>query len=214
MTENDLKYWKQTLSGVVPKELVTPEVVALRDQQNKMLNLMAKKNADYGNAFNKGCNDLGINYGLARIYDKSKRVINLISNEFKGYASPYIKDETLLDTIQDLGNYCNMILAWFNNYIADIKVEENNENENVYYDVYNCIVAGSSVLVSETTHKDITEEIKKNYGLDNLCRDNDGYIYNVNKDNSQVTVTTDNGENVIIMSKSLYKDKYDKLKFE
>ena len=52
MTESDLKYWKAVLGPIVPEHLVTPEVVALRDQQNKMLNLMAKKNADYGNAFN------------------------------------------------------------------------------------------------------------------------------------------------------------------
>ena len=31
MTESDLNYWKATLNGVVPKHLVTPEVVALRD---------------------------------------------------------------------------------------------------------------------------------------------------------------------------------------
>lgn len=112
MTQNDLKYWKQTLNSVVPQDLITPEVVALRDQQNKMLNLMAKKNADYGNAFNLGCNDLGIKYGLARIYDKAKRVIKLTSDEFNNCNNINIKDETLLDTIQDLANYCNMLLAW------------------------------------------------------------------------------------------------------
>ena len=37
MTESDLKYWKAVLNRVVPEHLVTPEVVALRDQQNKML---------------------------------------------------------------------------------------------------------------------------------------------------------------------------------
>lgn len=43
MIESDLNYWKVALNEVVPKELITPEVVALRDQQNKMLNLMAKR---------------------------------------------------------------------------------------------------------------------------------------------------------------------------
>ena len=79
MTESDLKYWKTALNKVVPSYLVTPEVVALRDQQNMMLNLMAKKNADYGNAFNKGCDKLGYRYGLARIYDKANRLIHLPS---------------------------------------------------------------------------------------------------------------------------------------
>ena len=112
MTESDLKYWKTALNGVVPKYLVTPEVVALRDQQNMMLNLMAKKNADYGNAFNKGCDKLGYRYGLARMYDKANRLIKLIENDFNGYNNPNVKDESMFDTIQDLGNYCNMLLAW------------------------------------------------------------------------------------------------------
>lgn len=112
MTESDLNYWKATLNGVVPKHLVTPEVVALRDQQNKMLNLMAKKNADYGNAFNKGCDKLGYKYGLARMYDKANRLVKLIEDDFNGYNNPNVEDETMFDTIQDLGNYCNMLLAW------------------------------------------------------------------------------------------------------
>lgn len=112
MTESDLNYWKATLNGVVPKHLVTPEVVALRDQQNKMLNLMAKKNADYGNAFNKGCDKLGYRYGLARMYDKANRLVKLIEDDFNGYNNPNVEDETMFDTIQDLGNYCNMLLAW------------------------------------------------------------------------------------------------------
>ena len=112
MTESDLKYWKTALSGVVPKYLVTPEVVALRDQQNMMLNLMAKKNADYGNAFNKGCDKLGYRYGLARMYDKANRLVKLIEDDFNGYSNPNVEDESMFDTIQDLGNYCNMLLAW------------------------------------------------------------------------------------------------------
>lgn len=117
MTESDLNYWKAVLNGVVPKHLVTPEVVALRDQQNKMLNLMAKKNADYGNAFNKGCDKLGYKYGLARMYDKANRLIHLIEDDFNGYNNPNVKDESMFDTIQDLGNYCNMLLSWVNSNV-------------------------------------------------------------------------------------------------
>ena len=103
---------KTALNGVVPKYLVTPEVVALRDQQNKMLNLMAKKNADYGNAFNKGCDKLGYRYSLARMYDKANRLVHLIEDDFNCYNNPNVEDESMFDTIQDLGNYCNMLLAW------------------------------------------------------------------------------------------------------
>ena len=134
MTESDLKYWKAVLNGVVPEHLVTPEVVALRDQQNKMLNLMAKKNADYGNAFNKGCDKLGYRYGLARMYDKANRLIHLIEDDFKGCNKPNVKDESMFDTIQDLANYSNMLLAWLNTTVEGKPMMPSTEElENIFY---------------------------------------------------------------------------------
>lgn len=207
MTENDLNYWKQVLSGVVPKELITPEVVALRDQQNKMLNLMAKKNADYGNAFNLGCEDLGVFYGLARIYDKAKRVIKLTSDVANGYTKPNVVDETLYDTIQDLANYCNMLLAWTNKDEVSMPSTGGQQDDNkVYYDIYQCINNGSSLLINEKD-KDVTKEIIDTYGIENLCRDNNSYVYNQNADGRYVFVTDKQQNLVIVMSKSYFEDK-------
>ena len=207
MTENDLKYWKQALSGVVPKELITPEVVALRDQQNKMLNLMAKKNADYGNAFNKGCDKLGYRYGLARMYDKANRLIHLIEDDFKGCNKPNVKDESMFDTIQDLANYCNMLLAWLNTTVeGEPIIPSTGELESSFIDISNLLATNKLILIEETSKKDVTNEIIENYGIDNLCKDKDGYVYNLSSDNKEISVTSEHKDYVIaVSSKNHYK---------
>lgn len=205
MTESDLKYWKQALSGIVPKELITPEVVALRDQQNKMLNLMAKKNADYGNAFNKGCDKLGYRYGLARMYDKANRLIHLIEDDFKGYNKPNVKDESMFDTIQDLANYCNMLLAWLNTTVeGEPIIPSTVKLESSFIDISNLLATNKLILIEETSRKDVTKEIIENYGIDNLCKDKDGYVYNLSSDNKEISVTSEHKEYVIAVSPEDY----------
>lgn len=204
MTENDLKYWKAALNGVVPKELITPEVVALRDQQNKMLNLMAKKNADYGNAFNKGCDKLGYKYGLARMYDKANRLIHLIEDEFQGDNKPNVEDESMFDTIQDLANYCNMLLAWKDKYNQENKkvVEhiKSNKDNTVYIELYQLLRTNKIHLLDEETYEDVTGEIHATYGFEGLYKDDDGFVYNENKDGSMIIVTNNNKRQVIAVS--------------
>ncbi len=205
MTESDLNYWKVALNRVVPKQLITPEVVALRDQQNKMLNLMAKKNADYGNAFNKGCNKLGYKYGLARMYDKANRLVNLIEDDFNGYYKPNVEDETMFDTIQDLGNYCNMLLAWKAN-------DEGNEpaipftggSEQSFIDISTLVKTDKLILIEETAKKDVTNEIISAYGFEHLCKDKDGYVYNLSADNKEIPVTSVHKELVIAITHEDY----------
>ena len=205
MTESDLNYWKAVLNGVVPKHLVTPEVVALRDQQNKMLNLMAKKNADYGNAFNKGCDKLGYRYGLARMYDKANRLVKLIEDDFNGYNKPNVEDETMFDTIQDLGNYCNMLLAWLHTTVeGEPSIPSTGGLETVFIDISNLIKTDKLVLIEETSRKDVTNEIIAAYGFEHLCRDNDGYVYNLSADDKEIPVTSENKENVVAISPKEY----------
>ena len=205
MTESDLNYWKAVLNGVVPKQLVTPEVVALRDQQNKMLNLMAKKNADYGNAFNKGCDKLGYKYGLARMYDKANRLIHLIEDDFKGCNKPNVKDESMFDTIQDLANYCNMLLAWLNTTVeGESTIPSTGEIESSFIDISNLLATNKLILIEETSRKDVTKEIIENYGIDNLCKDKDGYVYNLSSDDKEISVTSEHKENVIAVSPEDY----------
>ena len=213
MTENDLKYWKQALSGVVPKELITPEVVTLRDQQNKMLNLMAKKNADYGNAFNKGCDKLGYRYGLARMYDKANRLIHLIEDDFKGCNKPNVKDESMFDTIQDLANYCNMLLAWLNTTVeGEPVIPSTGELESSFIDISNLLATNKLILIEESSKKDVTNEIISAYGFENLCKDKDGYVYNLSADNKEIPVTSEHKENVIAMTSEDYENGKDFVK--
>ena len=205
MTERDLKYWKTMLNGVVPEHLVTPEVIALRDQQNKMLSLMAKKNADYGNAFNKGCDKLGYRYGLARMYDKANRLIHLIEDDFKGCNKPNVEDESMFDTIQDLGNYCNMLLAWLNTTVeGEPTIPSTGDLETSFIDISTLVKTSKLILIEETSKKDVTNEIIAAYGFDHLCRDNDGYVYNLSADDKEIPVTSENKENVIAMSPEDY----------
>ena len=205
MTESDLKYWKAVLNGVVPEHLVTPEVVALRDQQNKMLNLMAKKNADYGNAFNKGCDKLGYRYGLARMYDKANRLVKLIEDDFNGYNKPNVEDETMFDTVQDLGNYCNMLLAWLNTYTeGEPQIPFTGGLEKSFIDISTLVKTDKLLLIEESSKKDVTNEIISAYGFEHLCKDKDGYIYNLSADNKEIPVIS-NGENVICKNSESYK---------
>ena len=201
MTESDLKYWKATLNKVVPSYLVTPEVVALRDQQNMMLNLMAKKNADYDNAFNKGCDKLGYRYGLARMYDKANRLIHLIEDDFKGCNKPNVEDESMFDTIQDLGNYCNMLLAWLE---GEPTIPSTGELETSFIDISTLVKTSKLILIEETSRKDVTFEIIDAYGFEHLCKDKDGYVYNLSADNKEIPVTSEHKENVIAMSPEDY----------
>lgn len=214
MTENDLNYWKTALSGVVPKHLVTPEVVSLRDQQNKMLNLMAKKNADYGNAFNKGCDKLGYKYGLARMYDKLNRLIHFIEDDFNGYNNaPNVEDETMFDTIQDLGNYCNMLLAWLNTSVeGEPTIPSTGRVEPTFIDISNLVKTDKLLLIEESSKRIVTNEIIAAYGFENLCKDKDGYVYNLSADNKEIPVTSEHKENVIAMTSEDYENGKDFVK--
>lgn len=213
MTESDLNYWKATLNGVVPKHLVTPEVVALRDQQNKMLNLMAKKNADYGNAFNKGCDKLGYRYGLARMYDKANRLVHLIEDDFQGYSNPNVEDESMFDTIQDLGNYCNMLLAWqASDNGHEPTIPSTGRVETVFIAISNLVKTDKLILVEETSRRVVTNEIISAYGFEHLCKDEDDYVYNLSADNKEIPVTSEHKENVIALSPEEYNAKKDSVK--
>ena len=201
MTESDLNYWKAALNGVVPKHLVTPEVVALRDQQNKMLNLMAKKNAD-----NKGCDKLGYKYGLARMYDKANRLIKIIEDDFNGYNNPNVEDETMFDTIQDLGNYCNMLLAWqASNEGYEPTIPLTGGVEKSFIDISTLVKTDKLILIEETSKRIVTNEIIAAYGFENLCKDKDGYVYNLSADNKEIPVTSEHKENVIAMTSEDYE---------
>lgn len=92
-----------------PPELVSANVVDFFKTCTAMCYLYAKKNHDYGNSFTKDIDEIGDAYGIGRLYDKMNRLITLIK------VKPQVKDESVLDTIQDLACYSVMLHNYYTN---------------------------------------------------------------------------------------------------
>jgi hypothetical protein len=75
------------------------------DMQQKSLDIFVKKNADYGNVYEK-YGYIGI---LIRINDKIGRCLSIRKNNIIS-----VTDETLNDTLLDLSNYCILCVMTMN----------------------------------------------------------------------------------------------------
>jgi hypothetical protein len=80
-------------------------VEQMKDIQNIALEIFAKKNADYGDAFAK----FGIIGVIIRIEDKLQRSLSITQNGIN-----LVNDEGLTDTLLDLHNYAAMALMLIN----------------------------------------------------------------------------------------------------
>lgn len=76
---------------------------------NQMYETYKMKNADYGNSFDKSCDEFGITAALVRIGDKFNRIKQLTKQK------NLVKDESIEDTLLDLANYSIMTMLWFKN---------------------------------------------------------------------------------------------------
>ena len=90
----------------IEDELCTDEVIQFANEAKQCVELYSRKNHDYGNSFDKGMDNIGIAYGVGRIYDKMNRLITLTKKEAQ------IKDESIDDTLRDLACYSMMMLAY------------------------------------------------------------------------------------------------------
>lgn len=90
----------------VEEELCTEDVQRFVDEAASCIELYAKKNHDYGNSFEKGCDAIGPAYATGRIYDKVNRLVNVTKTESE------VKDESVEDTLKDLACYSLMYLAY------------------------------------------------------------------------------------------------------
>ena len=90
----------------IEDELCTDEVIQFANEAKQCVELYSKKNHDYGNSFDKGMDNIGIVYGVGRIYDKMNRLITLTKKEAQ------VKDESVDDTLRDLACYSMMMLAY------------------------------------------------------------------------------------------------------
>lgn len=88
-------------------DLFTREVNEFANEAAELIDLYAKKNNDYGNSFDKGMNDIGMAYGVGRIYDKVGRLVNLTKHPNKQQVN-----ESIEDTLRDNACYSIMMLRY------------------------------------------------------------------------------------------------------
>ena len=91
----------------VPIELVDDKVEAFTSIVKEMTELYAKKNHDYGNSFDEGCDKIGTGYPLGRLLDKMNRLIACMGKEDEMQIN-----ESIEDTLKDLACYSVMTLSY------------------------------------------------------------------------------------------------------
>ena len=104
--EKELKF-KTVTEIEVPIELVDNNVETFATIVKEMTELYAKKNHDYGNSFDEGCDKIGTGYPLGRLLDKMNRLIACMGKEDKMQIN-----ESIEDTLKDLGCYSIMTLSY------------------------------------------------------------------------------------------------------
>ena len=94
----------------IPKDkayLVDEQVETFAYIVKEMTELYAKKNHDYGNSFDEGCDKIGTGYPLGRLLDKMNRLIACMGKE-----SEMQVNESIEDTLTDLACYSVMTLSY------------------------------------------------------------------------------------------------------
>ena len=73
---------------------------------NEIRQLHNRKNADYGDSFDKTLDEFGLVASATRMSDKFNRFKSLIKN------SAQVSDEKIEDTLIDLASYAIMTIKW------------------------------------------------------------------------------------------------------
>ena len=106
MTKEAIKF--KTVTDIeVPIELIDDKVETFSKIVKEMTELYAKKNHDYGNSFDEGCDKIGTGYPLGRLLDKMNRLIACMGKEDKMQIN-----ESIEDTLKDLACYSVMTLSY------------------------------------------------------------------------------------------------------
>lgn len=79
----------------------------------EMFNIYVKKNADYGNSFDRSLDDDGLLVSKIRLGDKYNRFAQLIGGEQQ------VSDESKRDTLLDMANYAIMTIMWMDSCGAE-----------------------------------------------------------------------------------------------
>lgn len=75
---------------------------------NEIKQLYNRKNADYGNSFDKTLDEFGLVASATRMSDKFNRFKSLI----RCNSSTRVEDEKIEDTLIDLASYAIMTIKW------------------------------------------------------------------------------------------------------
>ena len=106
MVKEAIKF--KTVTAIeIPIELVDDKVETFSKIVTEMTELYAKKNHDYGNSFDEGCDKIGIGYPLGRLLDKMNRLIACMGKEDEMQIN-----ESIEDTLKDLACYSVMTLSY------------------------------------------------------------------------------------------------------
>lgn len=89
-----------------PPPVVTHDERILGKIFEEMYSTYVKKNADYGNSFEKSIEKFGLVASAVRLSDKLERFSNLICNDAQ------VKDESIEDTLLDMANYAAMTVLY------------------------------------------------------------------------------------------------------
>lgn len=73
---------------------------------NEIRQLYNRKNADYGNSFDRTLDEFGLVASATRMSDKFNRFKSLIKNPAQ------VSDEKIEDTLIDLASYAMMTIKW------------------------------------------------------------------------------------------------------
>ena len=99
--------FKTVAEIAIPIELVDDKVETFSSIVKNMTELYAKKNHDYGNSFDEGCDKIGVGYPLGRLLDKMNRLIACMGKEDEMQVN-----ESIEDTLTDLACYSVMTLSY------------------------------------------------------------------------------------------------------
>lgn len=107
MREEVKKQLSEGLDGMAGSDTHKATFESVLDE---MKELHAKKDKDYGSAFHKSFEEFGATAGVVRLNDKMERAKSLVKN---GKAE--VKDDSLLDSLKDLGCYAVMLYVELKN---------------------------------------------------------------------------------------------------
>ena len=91
----------------IEESLCDEQVETFASIVKEMTELYAKKNHDYGNSFDEGCDKIGVGYPLGRLLDKMNRLIACMGKEDEMQVN-----ESIEDTLTDLACYSVMTLSY------------------------------------------------------------------------------------------------------